>query len=156
MMNFVDTALTDRLTELNAMVDNYEKIVAELNKDLNEANENARISRVKMYSINTILTNWFTEHLEDNDYENMTVDLDDVSELMGMLEFDKIVPIRTWVVEVEYGGRGTVYVKAASEEEAIDMVDDESIHVEYCGNCEDSEFSYYDSSLTVLSAEIYG
>ena len=114
MMNFVDIAITDRLTELNAMVDNYEKIVAELNKDLNTANENARISRLKMYSINTILTTWFTEHLEDNDYSNMTVDLDDVNELMGMLEFDKIVPIRTWAVEVEYSGRGTVYVKAAS------------------------------------------
>ena len=154
MMNFVDTALTDRLTELNAMVDNYEKIVAELNKDLNEANENARISRLKMYSINTILTNWFTEHLEDNDYGNMTVDLDDVNELMGMLEFDKIVPIRTWAVEVEYSGTGTVYVKAASEEEAIDIVNDESIHVEYCGNCEDSEFLFHDSSLNALSAEI--
>ena len=154
MMNFVDTALTDRLTELNAMVDNYEKIVAELNKDLNEANENARISRVKMYSINTILTNWFTEHLEDNDYESMTVDLDEVNELMGMLEFDKITPIRTWAVEVEYSGRGTVYVKAASEEEAIDIVNDESIHVEYCGTCEASEFSYYDSSVNALSAEM--
>ncbi len=154
MMNFVDTALTDRLTELNAMVDNYEKIVADLNKSLNEANENARISRVKMYSINTILTNWFTEHLEDNDYVNMTVDLDDVNELMGMLEFDKITPIRTWAVEVEYSGRGTVYVKAASEDEAIDNVKDESVSVEYCGDCEASEFSYYDSSLNVLSAEI--
>ena len=154
MMNFVDTAITDRLTELNAKVAYYEKIVADLNKDLTEANENARISRVKMYSINTILTNWFTEHLEDNDYGNMTVDLDDVNELMGMLEFDKIVPIRTWAVEVEYSGRGTVYVKAASEEEAIDIVNDESIHVEYCGTCEASEFSYYDSSLNALSAEI--
>lgn len=154
MMNFVDTAITDRLTELNAMVDNYEKIVAELNKDLNEAKENARISRVKMYSINTILTNWFTEHLEDNDYESITVDLDEVNELMGMLEFDKITPIRTWAVEVEYSGRGTVYVKAASEDEAIDIVNDESIHVEYCGNCEASEFLYHDSSVNALSAEI--
>ena len=154
MMNFVDIAITDRLTELNAMVDNYEKIVAELNKDLNTANENARISRLKMYSINTILTTWFTEHLEDNDYSNMTVDLDDVNELMGMLEFDKIVPIRTWAVEVEYSGRGTVYVKAASEDEAIDKVNGESVSVEYCGDCEDAEFSYYDSSLNVLSAEI--
>ena len=155
-MNFVDTALTDRLTELNAMVDNYEKIVAELNKDLNEANENARISRVKMYSINTILTSWFTDLFEDTNYESITVDLDDVNELMGMLEFDKITPIRTWLVEVEYSGRGHVYVKAASEDEAIDKVNDESVSVEYCGDCEDAEFSYYDSSLNVLSAEISG
>lgn len=141
MMNFSNT-LTDRQT------------VAKLKKDLNEANENARISRLKVYSINTILTNWFTEHLEGNNYDSMTVDLDEVNELMSMLEFDKITPIRTWAVEVEYSGRGTVYVKAASEDEAIDKVNDESVCVEYCGDCEDADFPSYESSISVLSAEI--
>ena len=154
MMNFADTALTDRLTELRAVVDDYEKTVAELKKDLNKANENARTKGLKVYSINTILTNWFTGHLEGNNYESMTVDLDEVNELMGMLEFDKITPIRTWKVEGEYGGRGTVYGKAASKDEALDMVDSESISVEYCGDCEDAEFSFYDSSINALSAEI--
>ena len=154
MMNFVSTAVTDRLTELTAMVDNYEKIVAELNKDLQTANDTAKTIRVKMYSIDTILTNWFTEHLENTNYEKVTVDLDEVNELMGMLEFEKITPIRTWAVEVEYSGRGTVYVKATSEEDAINMVDDESIYVEYAGTCEYSEFSSYDSSINALSAEI--
>ena len=154
MMNFADTALTDRLTELWAVVDDYEKTVAELKKDLNKANENARTKGLKVYSINTILTNWFTEHLEGNNYESMTVDLDEVNELMGMLEFEKITRIRTWAVEVEYSGRGTVYVKAASEEDAMQYVEDESIHVEYAGTCEDAEFSFYDSSINALSAEI--
>ena len=154
MMNFADTALTDRLTELRAVVDDYEKTVAELKKDLNKANENARTKGLKVYSINTILTNWFTEHLEGNNYESMTVDLDEVNELMGMLEFEKITRIRTWAVEVEYSGRGTVYVKAASKEDAMQYVEDESIHVEYAGTCEDAEFSFYDSSINALSAEI--
>ena len=154
MMNFANTALTDRLTELQAMVDNYEKIVADLNKSLNEANENARISRVRVHSTAGIITNWFTERFEDTNYESITVDLDEVNELMGMLNLDKITPIKTWAVEVEYSGTGTVYVKAASEEEAIDMVADESVEVEYNGTCEYCEFSVYDSDLNVLSAEV--
>ena len=75
---------------------------------------------------------------------------------MGLLEFNKITPIRTWAVQVEYSGTGTVYVKATCESDAIQMVDNESIEVEYCGACEDSEFSYYESSINALSAEISG
>lgn len=158
MMNFADKAngraLNDRVTELLSVIENHEKVNNELRNDITNTSRRLKEVLERLYAADTIITTWFEEHFEETHFEPITVDLDDVNNLMKMLGFATINAIRTWAVQVEYSGHGTVYVKASSEDEAMQLVEDESIHVEYAGICEDSEFSYYDSSINALSAEI--
>jgi len=89
-----------------------------------------------------------------DDDEKLTFSVDDINELLTKLNIPELTRVKQWAVHVDYSGSGVVFVMAVDEDEAREQVSDGGMSVEFDGECESSDFPYWNMTTEVTSVEL--
>jgi hypothetical protein len=89
-----------------------------------------------------------------DDDEKLTFSIDDINDLLSKLNIPTLTRIKQWAVHVDYSGNGVVFVMAVDEDEAREQVSDGGINVYFEGDCESSDFPYWNITTDVTNVEL--
>lgn len=140
--------LNERIGYLTLHNTELESLNADLSTQLSELKRTMGVKR--------ILTESFFKDAYDattND-EELTFSIDDINELLSKLNIPTLTRVKQWAVHVDYSGSGVVFVMAVDEDEAREQVSDGGINVYFEGDCESSDFPYWNMTTDVTSVEL--
>jgi hypothetical protein len=129
------------------------KAIGKQDDNIADLKSKIRDLQIKLYSVDTVLNNWFTERFKEVKFQPINVTVDEVNSLMDSLGFEYIETVMKFKVEVEYTGTGTVYVTADSEEEARVMVENGEFDLDFRGDFDDSDFSNWGMQIQILDIQ---
>jgi hypothetical protein len=148
------TELNHRIALLKA---EREHITEQRDKDVTALNEQLQAKTFALVELNrkvvmnnTALVSWFQDNVnETEEDEDITISLEDINAILTYIGLDPISRIREWAVEVTYSNTATIYVKASSEDEANEKVENASFWVETDGDFLSADFESYNSEITI-------
>jgi hypothetical protein len=137
------------------------EILAQRDRDVTALNEQLSFKTSafmelnrKVVMNNTALVSWFQDNLNESDEDEITISLDDINAILEGIGLAPISRIREYAVSVRYRNTGTVYVKASSEDEANNMVENASFWIETDGDFESCDFESYNSEIILDGTEV--
>ena len=156
MMNFADKALTDRIGELLAEKANLEKTISEFDavvdalraESSNKSDELSELRRTKRMHDDALVT-WFQDNLNESDDDSILVSVEDINAILGYLGLGPIARERMWTVEGTASVPFTATVKASTQDEAHEMVENASFSLECHEYFEGFDCSHYDISVDI-------
>jgi hypothetical protein len=142
------------IAERVEILEQRDKDIASVNEQLITSREAYRDLNRKVVMNNTALVSWFQDNLNESDEDEITISLDDINAILKGIGLAPISRISEYAVRVRYSNTGTVYVKASSEDEANNMVENASFWIETDGDFESCDFESYNSEITLDGTEV--